>query len=107
MATLVLQTHGGFGYGQVNKEGEQILDFAERHSLTIVNTNFQKKPEHIITYKFAGRTSQIDFILSDVALKRKLRTARPESKTGRSTNISASHNSGRVRFAQTYKKHCQ
>ncbi|VDO28983.1 unnamed protein product [Heligmosomoides polygyrus] len=30
--------HGGFGYGSRNPDGERILEYAESHSLTIVNT---------------------------------------------------------------------
>ncbi|XP_048007662.1 craniofacial development protein 2-like [Leguminivora glycinivorella] len=56
--------HGGYGMGEVNKQGETILDFAARHSLSLINTNFQKKLEHLITYKCAGKVSQIDFIVS-------------------------------------------
>ncbi|KAI5635164.1 endonuclease-reverse transcriptase domain-containing protein [Phthorimaea operculella] len=65
--------HGGFGMGEINKQGEEILDFASRHSLTLINTNFQKKLEHLITYKCAGRTSQIDFIIADRAIKQKFK----------------------------------
>ncbi|XP_047989345.1 craniofacial development protein 2-like [Leguminivora glycinivorella] len=65
--------HGGYGMGEVNKQGETILDFAARHSLSLINTNFQKKLEHLITYKCAGKVSQIDFIVSDITVKHKFR----------------------------------
>ncbi|VDO76689.1 unnamed protein product [Heligmosomoides polygyrus] len=32
--------HGGFGYGSRNADGEHILEYAESHNLTIVNTYF-------------------------------------------------------------------
>ncbi|KAI8434944.1 hypothetical protein MSG28_003411 [Choristoneura fumiferana] len=52
-------THGGHGYGTLNKPGEEILNFGSRHNLSIVNTYFQKKAEHLITYKSGGKSTQI------------------------------------------------
>lgn len=62
--------HGGFGYGTWNKDGQRVLEFAARHNMTIINTTFQKKPEHLITYKSGGNSTQIDYILSDSSLKK-------------------------------------
>ncbi|VDP19224.1 unnamed protein product [Heligmosomoides polygyrus] len=42
--------HGGFGYGSRNAVGERILDYAESHNLTIVNTVFRKRDYHLISY---------------------------------------------------------
>jgi exonuclease III len=61
--------HGGYGYGCPNPEGERILEFASCHDLTILNTTFQKKSEHLITYKSGGKCSQIDFIMADSKLR--------------------------------------
>ena len=44
-------THGGHGYGQQNPEGESILSFAQAYNLVVANIYFQKKDEHLITYK--------------------------------------------------------
>ncbi|VDP13440.1 unnamed protein product [Heligmosomoides polygyrus] len=55
--------HGGFGYGSRNADGERILDYAESHKLTIVNTVFQKRDSHLISYYSGGTKTQIDFIL--------------------------------------------
>ncbi|XP_060810006.1 craniofacial development protein 2-like [Amyelois transitella] len=57
--------HGGFGFGEQNREGETILDFASCHDLAVVNTFFQKKDEHLITYKSGNSKTQIDYILID------------------------------------------
>ncbi|XP_046962198.1 uncharacterized protein LOC124531732 [Vanessa cardui] len=57
-------THGGYGFGTRNKQGISILNFASRHSLKIINTYFQKKPEHLITYKCSEYNTQIDYILA-------------------------------------------
>ena len=42
--------HGGNSCGDRNAEGEEILQFAQSYDLGVVNTFFQKKMEHLITY---------------------------------------------------------
>ena len=55
--------HGGNSWGDINAEGEEILQFAQAYDLGVVNTFFQKKMEHLITCKSGGRRSVIDYIL--------------------------------------------
>ena len=55
--------HGVNSWGDRNSEGEEILQFAQAYDLGVVNTFFQKKLEHLITYKSGGRRSVIDYIL--------------------------------------------
>ncbi|KAL5161290.1 LINE-1 retrotransposable element ORF2 protein [Glycine soja] len=55
--------HGGFGLGEMNGEGKSILEFSETLDLSIANTWFKKREEHLITYKSGGTCSQIDFFL--------------------------------------------
>ncbi|KAH1194138.1 Craniofacial development protein 2 [Glycine max] len=55
--------HGGFGIGEMNGEGKSILEFSEALDLSIANTWFKKREEHLITYKSGGTCSQIDFFL--------------------------------------------
>ncbi|VDP23498.1 unnamed protein product [Heligmosomoides polygyrus] len=55
--------HGGFGYGSRNADGERILEYAESHSLTIVNTVFRKRDSHLISNYSGSSKSQIDFVL--------------------------------------------
>ncbi|XP_020233683.1 craniofacial development protein 2-like [Cajanus cajan] len=55
--------HGGHGLGVANREGKTILDFSLAFDLTIVNTCFKKREEHLITYKSGMVCSQIDFFL--------------------------------------------
>nr|XP_032511237.1 craniofacial development protein 2-like [Danaus plexippus plexippus] len=43
--------YGGFGYGRRNTEGENILKTCIAYDLAVVNTFFQKSPQHLITYK--------------------------------------------------------
>ncbi|ESN92936.1 hypothetical protein HELRODRAFT_165074 [Helobdella robusta] len=43
--------HGGFGSGSQNEDGVRILEFANEHELSLLNTYFKKRAEHLITYK--------------------------------------------------------
>ena len=55
--------HGGWGVGEKNLGGERVTDFAMAFDLSIVNTFFEKRPNHLATYKSGGRESQIDFLM--------------------------------------------
>ena len=58
------RVRGGKGYGQRNREGENILESTESLDLALVNTFFNKKEEHLMTYKNVENSSQIDFIMT-------------------------------------------
>ncbi|XP_056690259.1 uncharacterized protein [Spinacia oleracea] len=61
--------HGGFGYGERNEAGNAILDFALAYDLGIMNTWFEKRESHLVTYRSGDNTSQIDFFLVRIALR--------------------------------------
>ncbi|KAK3516909.1 hypothetical protein QTP70_028200 [Hemibagrus guttatus] len=42
---------GKFGVKQRNLEGQMVVDFAKRMDMAVVNTYFQKREEHRVTYK--------------------------------------------------------
>ncbi|XP_060809063.1 uncharacterized protein LOC106136266 [Amyelois transitella] len=65
--------HGNFGYGTSNSQGIDIMNVATQFDLPIANTYFQKKDEHIITYKSGGSASQIDYFLCDRSILRYFR----------------------------------
>ena len=54
---------GGFGFGERNEAGSRILDFALAYDLSIMNTWFQKRQSHLVTYRSGPHASQIDFFL--------------------------------------------
>ncbi|KAK3565903.1 hypothetical protein QTP86_020316 [Hemibagrus guttatus] len=54
---------GRFGVKERNLEGQMVLDFAKRMDMGVVNTYFQKREEHRVTYKSGGRRTQVDYIL--------------------------------------------
>ncbi|MCJ8750003.1 hypothetical protein PDJAM_G00194370 [Pangasius djambal] len=48
---------GKFGVKERNLEGQMAVDFAKRMDMAVVNTYFQKREEHRVTYKSgAGRS---------------------------------------------------
>jgi len=57
-------THGGFGYGARNDEGVALLDFVVAYDLTIVNSLFKKKVDHLVTFRSGNAKTQIDFFLT-------------------------------------------
>ncbi|KAK3517370.1 hypothetical protein QTP70_004692 [Hemibagrus guttatus] len=54
---------GKFGVKERNLEGQMVVDFAKRMDMSVVNTYFQKREEHRVTYKSGGRSTQVDYIL--------------------------------------------
>ncbi|KAK3508661.1 hypothetical protein QTP70_003111, partial [Hemibagrus guttatus] len=54
---------GRFGVKERNLEGQMVVDFAKRMDMAVVNTYFQKREEHRVTYKSGGRSTQVDYIL--------------------------------------------
>ncbi|XP_028042510.1 craniofacial development protein 2-like, partial [Bombyx mandarina] len=57
------RVHGGWGYGNRNDDGDQLLQAATTFNLAVANTWFQKRPEHLITYKSGKHATQIDYFL--------------------------------------------
>ncbi|KAK3570237.1 hypothetical protein QTP86_017142, partial [Hemibagrus guttatus] len=54
---------GKFGVKERNLEGQMVVDFAKRMDMAVVNTYFQKREEHRVTYKSGCRRTQVDYIL--------------------------------------------
>ncbi|KAK3528623.1 hypothetical protein QTP70_006031 [Hemibagrus guttatus] len=50
---------GKFGVKERNPEGQMVVDFAKRMDMGVVNTYFQKREEHRVTYKSGGRRTQV------------------------------------------------
>lgn len=67
---------GQFGYGCINKDGEQILDFCVRHNIALVKIFLNKKTEHLITHKSDNKQSQIDYLLTNRSLLKTIRNCK-------------------------------
>ncbi|MCJ8749466.1 hypothetical protein PDJAM_G00176570 [Pangasius djambal] len=50
---------GKFGVKERNLEGQMVVDFAKSTDMAVVNTYFQKREEHRLTYKSGGRSTQV------------------------------------------------
>ena len=46
--------------GEKNEEGERVTDCAMTFDLSIVKNFFEKRPNHLVTYKCGGRESRVD-----------------------------------------------
>ena len=57
------ETHGNFGYGARNAEGERILEFAEAMGYVVTSTLFKKRQSHLVTYESGGNKTAVDMIL--------------------------------------------
>lgn len=57
------RVHGGFGFEELNHEGQSILDFSFAYDFKIVNTCLKKRDKHLITYKNGALRLQINFLL--------------------------------------------
>ena len=42
--------HGGHGLDVVNEDGKQVLYFATAYEMRIMNTFYQKRRNHLVTY---------------------------------------------------------
>ncbi|XP_047257628.1 uncharacterized protein LOC124889687 [Capsicum annuum] len=55
--------HGGFSFGERNKGGASLLDFARAIRLWIANASFSDKEENLITFHSSVAKTLIDFLL--------------------------------------------
>nr|XP_009630451.1 craniofacial development protein 2-like [Nicotiana tomentosiformis] len=55
--------HGGLGFGDRNRGGTPLLDFARAFDLVIANSSFPKKKEHLVTFWSSMAETQIDYLL--------------------------------------------
>ena len=62
--------HEGFGFGERNNGEVFILDFAVACDLSLINSHFKKKEEHLVTFKSGNTRSQIDLFLLRVYNRR-------------------------------------
>ncbi|XP_047270287.1 uncharacterized protein LOC124899442 [Capsicum annuum] len=55
--------HGGFGFGDRNDDEAALLDFSRAFGLVVVNSNFLKKEDHLITFRSVVAKTPIAFLL--------------------------------------------
>ena len=54
------------GREERGKARDTVVDFAKRMEMAVVNTFFQKRQEHRVTYSSGGRSTQVDYILCNL-----------------------------------------
>ncbi|XP_061629993.1 uncharacterized protein LOC133478218 [Phyllopteryx taeniolatus] len=69
---------------EMNLEGQMVIDFATRMQMAVVNTFFQKRHEHRVTYKSGGRSMQVDNILCRRCNLKEVTDCKVTSKVGES-----------------------
>jgi len=62
--------HGGLGFGERNSGGISILDFAVVCDMSIVNSYFRKREEHLVTFRSGSARTQIDYFLMRASRRR-------------------------------------
>ncbi|XP_009761624.1 uncharacterized protein [Nicotiana sylvestris] len=55
--------HDGFDFGDRNRGGTSLLDFARAFDFVIANSSFPKKREHLVTFRSSVVKTQIDYLL--------------------------------------------
>ena len=55
--------HGGFGHGEKNQEGDNILKFTQAYDLALGNSFFKKREDHYVTYMSGTNRTVVDYIL--------------------------------------------
>jgi len=55
--------NGGFGFGDRNSGGVALLDFTIAFDLTIGNSLFKKREDHLVTFRSGSCKAQIDYCL--------------------------------------------
>mgnify|MGYP001795072563 CR=1 FL=1 len=51
---------GRFSFGVRNQEGENMLGLCQERNLRVLNSYYQKRQEHLITYKSGGNESCVE-----------------------------------------------
>ncbi|XP_070013650.1 uncharacterized protein [Nicotiana sylvestris] len=62
-ASVYDKVHGGFDFGERNRGGTSLLDFAKAFRLVVSNSCFPKREEHLVTFQNAVAKTQIDYLL--------------------------------------------
>ncbi|XP_070036877.1 uncharacterized protein [Nicotiana tomentosiformis] len=57
------EVHGGFSFGDRNEGGTSLLDFAIALNFVKANSYFQKREEHLVTFRSMVAKTQIDYLL--------------------------------------------
>ena len=65
--------YGGFGWGERNRDGERILEFADSLDMVVGNTFFKKDDEKLITYTSGNCATVIDYAVVQKEVMKKVK----------------------------------
>ena len=65
--------HGGFGWGERNRDGERILEFADNLEMVVGNTFFKKDDQKLIPYKSGNCATAIDYAVVQKEVMKKVK----------------------------------
>ncbi|XP_046851762.1 uncharacterized protein LOC124445097 [Xenia sp. Carnegie-2017] len=68
--------HGGFGVGDMNAEGEAILELAASCEMVVVNTWFIKEESKLVTYESSDSRTVVDYILVNKEERKNVKDAK-------------------------------
>ncbi|XP_046861667.1 craniofacial development protein 2-like [Xenia sp. Carnegie-2017] len=68
--------HGGFGVGDMNAEGETILELAASCGMVVVNTWFIKEESKLVTYESGDSRTVVDYILVNEEERKNVKDAK-------------------------------
>ncbi|XP_046864746.1 uncharacterized protein LOC124459301 [Xenia sp. Carnegie-2017] len=68
--------HGGFGVGDMNAEGEAILELAASCGMVVVNTWFIKEESKLVTYESGDSRTVVDYILVNEEERKNVKDAK-------------------------------
>ncbi|XP_046858770.1 uncharacterized protein LOC124452231 [Xenia sp. Carnegie-2017] len=68
--------HGGFGVGDMNAEGEAILELAASCGMVVVNTWFIKEENKLVTYESGDSRTVVDYILVNEEERKNVKDAK-------------------------------
>ena len=65
--------HSGFDWGEHNRDGERILEFADNLEMVVGNTFFKKDDQKLITYKSGNCATAIDYAVVQKEVMKKVK----------------------------------
>ena len=65
--------HGGFGWGERNRDGKEILEFADSLDMVVGNTFFKKDDEKLTTFKSGNCATVIDYAVMQKEVMKKVK----------------------------------
>ena len=90
-ATTWQGTIGRFGPGELNKNGERLLDFCALNDMVVTNMLFQHRLCHQHTWFHSAQSSRSGHMLDYVLVSQQFRSSILDTRVYRKTNLESDH----------------